>query len=149
MKRFKKFFAACLVLTLVFLPCAARTAESKGNESLQQSTSTLNVTPKEAWKIIRENKANPRFVLLDVRTPKEFFAGHIAGAVNIDFYSLSFNKELEKLDHSKTYLVYCRSGARSAAAQKVMFKMGFEKVTNMLGGILAWSKKGLPVVKEP
>ena len=108
--------------------------------------SPYDLTPKQAWEMIQKNKGNPNFVLLDVRTPKEFFARRIEGAINLDFYELNFNKELSKLDPSKTYLVYCKTGGRSASAQKIMFRMGFKKVYNMLGGTVDWKKVGLPMI---
>jgi len=87
-------------------------------------------------------------VMLDVRTPSEFEQGHIKGARNIDFNNqTSFAKEIADLDKSKTYLVYCRSGNRSAQAQKMMQELGLSTV-NLSGGIGAWQRAGLAIEKE-
>ena len=59
-------------------------------------------------------------VVLDVRTKKEFAAGHIAGTKNLDFHSPDFEKEISKLDKTKIYLVHCASGRRSALACEKM-----------------------------
>ncbi|MDE6298176.1 MAG: rhodanese-like domain-containing protein [Muribaculaceae bacterium] len=85
--------------------------------------------------------------LLDVRTPEEYDAGHIAGAVNIDIFDDGFlNEALERLDKSKPVAVYCRSGKRSADAANLLSSEGF-KVTNLLGGILAWEDDKKPIEK--
>lgn len=78
-------------------------------------------------------------VVLDVRTEDEFDQGIIPNATNIDIYKgQGFIYKLEELDKSKTYYVYCRSGARSGQACKIMNELGFEKAYNLVGGILAW-----------
>ena len=78
--------------------------------------------------------------VLDVRTPAEFDAGHIDGAVNIDWQAAGFVKKAgELLDKEKTVAVYCRSGRRSAAAGAALIKAGY-KVVNLLGGYEAWSR---------
>lgn len=94
-----------------------------------------------AEKMINDNKRNPGFVLLDVRTPEEFSEGYINGAENIDIKSPDFADKLDRLDKNKTYLVYCRKGGRSAKAMEIMKSKGFEKVYNMLGGITKWTEE--------
>jgi len=107
------------------------------------------ITPKEAWRMIQENQGNPNFVILDVRTPREFFKERIPGAVNLDFYAHTFNIDLSKLDRSKTYLVYCKSGVRSNSAIKLMQKLGFKKFYHINEGIDEWKKDGLPIASGP
>ena len=51
-------------------------------------------------------------VTLDVRTPGEFFAGHLENAINIDVEGMGFAEAVAELDKSKTYAVYCQSGRR-------------------------------------
>jgi rhodanese-related sulfurtransferase len=86
----------------------------------------------------KEVQNNPDAVLLDVRTAEEFNSGHLPDAVNIDIHSPSFMSDIEKLDKSKYYLVYCRSGARSYNACNIMANSGFTKLANMMGGIMSW-----------
>ena len=86
----------------------------------------------------REIEGNPDAILLDVRTPDEFNSGHLPKALNVDINDPSFMEEIEKLDKSKQYLVYCRSGARSYNACNIMSNNGFGKVANMMGGIISW-----------
>jgi rhodanese-related sulfurtransferase len=84
-------------------------------------------------------------VLLDIRTADEFDVYHLAGAINIDFYSESFAEELSRLDRATLYLIYCRTGRRTGTAEDnardLMDKLGFKRVLNMLGGIHAFVKE--------
>jgi phage shock protein E len=86
-------------------------------------------------------------VVLDVRTPKEFAAGHIAGATNIDWNAPDFPSKAAALDKSKTYLVHCAIGGRSAKASDKMAALQFTNVYNLEGGMKAWEKAGKPVEK--
>ncbi len=79
-------------------------------------------------------------VILDVRTPEETAEGIIKGAIEIDYQAEGFDAKIDKLDTSKTYLVYCRSGGRSGRTAKKMVSKGFKNVVNLKGGYLDWSK---------
>ena len=106
-----------------------------------------DVTPQEAYSLIQENKTNPNFVILDVRTPREFAGGHIEGAINLDYNSSSFKDDLNALDKTKMYLVYCRTARRSRGALDMMRALEFREVYHMLGGIVGWTSEGLPTKK--
>lgn len=106
-----------------------------------------DVTVKEAGAIIQDKKGNPDLVVLDVRTKEEFDAGHIDAALNLDVKSDKFRDEAGKLDKNRKYLVYCRSGKRSKAAQEILKELGFKEVINMTGGFMDWEKEGLPFKK--
>ncbi len=87
-------------------------------------------------------------IIIDVRTPEEFAQGHIQNAVNADFNDLSqFKAYLDTLDKNQTYLIYCRTGNRSAQAQKMMEEKGFTHISNLDGGIVSWQAAGHPLVK--
>jgi rhodanese-related sulfurtransferase len=89
-------------------------------------------------------------VLLDVRTPGEIREGHVAGAEFLDSSDPGFREHLDRLDRDRAYLVFCRSGMRSARTVVAMREKGFPAVWNVDGGILAWRRAGLPlVVPEP
>ena len=106
------------------------------------------VMPKEAYELIRANAGNADFVIIDVRTPDEFDEGHIEGAVNIDYYHPGFQSDVKKLDRSKTYLLYCRTGNRSGSAFRLFEELQFQKVYHMEGGTSRWKREGLPLTKK-
>lgn len=81
----------------------------------------------------------PGVVILDVRTPAEFNAGHIFGAINIDVEDPAFASNIAKLDKTADYAVYCRSGNRSSIAANQMKDAGFTSLTTLSGGLLSWN----------
>jgi len=91
----------------------------------------------DQWKESKEKDENA--VILDVRTEEEFMAGYIPEAINFDIHKgQEFLDEIGKMDKSKNYLVYCRSGARSASACGLMHQNGIENAYNLMGGITEW-----------
>ncbi len=77
--------------------------------------------------------------LVDVRTAKEFKAGHIKGAKNFDFFSSGqFKSGMESLDKNKTVYLYCQSGNRSQKAANKLVDAGFEEIVDLAGGYGAW-----------
>lgn len=92
----------------------------------------------DEWASELENDNNA--VILDVRTLAEVAQGVIPNAIHIDIYKgQDFIYELEELDKTKNYYVYCRSGNRSRQACRLMEQMGFENAYNLMGGIIEWN----------
>ena len=87
-------------------------------------------------------EGNDNAVVLDVRTPEEVAEGAIEGATKINFFDSNFAEQVDKLDKSKAYFIYCRSGRRSANACNIMAEKGFEKLYNLEGGYMAWEANG-------
>jgi rhodanese-related sulfurtransferase len=104
---------------------------------------TKKVDPVEFSEVI----AQPGVIILDVRTPEEFNAGHIANAININIADSDFSSEVSKLDKNATVAVYCRSANRSAVATNEMAELGFTDMYDMQGGIIDWEAAGGPVVQ--
>ncbi len=78
-------------------------------------------------------------LILDVRTEEELEDGYIPNAKHIDIYlGQGFIDELEKLDKTKNYYVYCRSGNRSGQACAIMNSIGFDNTQNLSGGFMNW-----------
>lgn len=100
-----------------------------------------HLTAKQCSKLLKEN---PKIVILDVRTAREFGSGHLKGAKNIDVKLESFAAKAGKLDRSKTYLVHCKSGGRSSLSLPILQKLGLAKIYHMKDGYIAWKKAGLP-----
>jgi phage shock protein E len=92
-------------------------------------------------------RADKKNVVLDVRTESEFKAGHIPGAMNIDVNAGDFDEKVAKLDKTKTYLVHCAAGGRSARASKRLEGMGFKELYDLAPGFRGWEKAGKPVEK--
>ncbi len=92
--------------------------------------------------------SQPGVTVIDVRTPAEFAAGHVDGAVNIDVQSPAFATQIATLDQAQPYALYCRSGNRSAAAMDQMTSAGFTDVTNLDGGLTDLANAGAPVVQS-
>lgn len=88
----------------------------------------------------RAIKKDSNAVILDVRTPGELQEGAIEGHIMINIMSPEFTEEIRKLDKSKNYYVYCRSGNRSVTACNFMASQGFDTLYNLLGGIGAWNQ---------
>ena len=105
-----------------------------------------DITNEASYQMIMDNKTDPDFIILDVRTAEEFDDGHIEDAIKIDFYSETFSEELDELNKTKTYLIYCRTANRSGQAMDMMKDLNFSEVYNMLGGIVEWEANGYPVV---
>ena len=105
-----------------------------------------SVAPSEAVGIIEQNSGSDGFVILDIRTPEEYGAGKIEGAINIDFYDADFSEQLDALDKDAHYVVYCNSGNRSGQALSTFSDLGFVQVDNLSTGITGWFGEGYPVV---
>jgi len=145
-----RFFRPALFFTLVALAATFSGCAYITGEAIKLPAVALvitNVSPVQADGLIRANQSNARFVILDVRAPSEYAGGHLPQAVNLDFNSSYFKAEAGRLDKNNTYLVYCRSGSRSAAASKILVELGFSYIYNVTGGITEWQAAGLPVVK--
>ncbi len=136
--RIRKLTFPVLTAILAFSSISCYTYASEG---------FMNISAGDSHALVQDNKDNPDFVILDVRTESEYNSGHIENAVNIDYYADDFEETLNTFDKNKTYLIYCRTGSRSAAVMKIMEKLEFTEVYNMQGGINKWQSEDYPVVK--
>lgn len=122
-----------LVLFVVLAGCGGSTSTAAGLELTSvEEVSEIVADPPEG------------LVILDIRTPEEFASGHIAGAVNIDYYAPDFEERLGVLDLDVPYVMYCNSGNRSGNTLPLMDSIGFDEVYELDGGIQAWLGAGLP-----
>lgn len=114
MKNINKFFILFIISTLLFASCSNRGYK---DINLKNAIKTIN------------NSTN--LIMLDVRTAEEYSSGNIPNSINIDVLSPDFKSKIELLDKNKEYLVYCRSGNRSAIASSIMATNGFIKIYNL------------------
>jgi len=95
--------------------------------------------------LARLAKKDPTVVVLDVRTPAEFAAGHVPGARNVSHDQLAGRVgELSEL-RDKDVVLYCRSGRRTALAEDVLRRAGFKRLLHLDGDYLAWQAQQRPV----
>ncbi|WP_339756236.1 rhodanese-like domain-containing protein [uncultured Winogradskyella sp.] len=88
---------------------------------------------------IKQLEEDNNYVVLDVRTQEEVDLGKIPNSIHIDIYKgQGFIYELQELDKTKNYYVYCRSGNRSGQACAIMNQLGFENAYNLVGGFNEW-----------
>jgi rhodanese-related sulfurtransferase len=132
------------ILAVTFVLAATlASADDKNAPATPDKPAHRDVKADEFEKLSRE----PDTVILDVRSAREYAAGHIKNSVLIDFNAKDFDEKIKQLDKSKTYLVHCAVGGRSAKACSKMDTFDFPKVVNLEGGIKAWEKAGKPVEK--
>ena len=87
-------------------------------------------------------------LIIDVRTPEEFIAGHVRGALLIDFKDASFDAKIAELDPNAEYIVYCRSGNRSAQAAARMREAGIGNIVDLGSLENASAKTGIDIVTD-
>jgi rhodanese-related sulfurtransferase len=99
------------------------------------------ITVEEAMRRVEAEDA----ILLDVRTPQEYCAEHVEGVRWIPLDQLS--QRVGELDKDKVILAcFCRSGSRSLRACEILKSLGFKKLFNVRGGLLAWKQAGFKTV---
>jgi rhodanese-related sulfurtransferase len=98
-----------------------------------------------ATEFVKANKNDA--VIIDVRTKREYDSGHVDGAINIDIYQRDFRVQIDNLDKSKRYFVYCKTGIRSKSAVNYMVQSGFTKVCDLEGGTNYLARAGVKMVQ--
>jgi len=137
-----------LLLSIASLvACMPLAAEDTAPPAKSAMTATKGYQDVDVTQFEKLRAANPKPVVLDVRTPEEFAAGHIPGSVLLDFRSPKFSDEIARLPKDKSYLVHCAVGGRSAKACEKMTQIGFTNLVNLKGGFKAWQAEGKPVEK--
>src|ERR1700733_2040157 len=90
---------------------------------------------------------NHNALILDLRAPEFFAAGHLAGARHVTPEQLTKAAETFKKHKDKPIVLYCESGAMSASAVRTFSSQGFAKVCSLRGGVAAWRSDNLPLSK--
>lgn len=128
MKINKLLFVLLAASSLFLLSCESKNNSSQGESLLEPSTFLAKLKTDQG-------------TLIDVRTPKEFNAGSIPEAINIDFRSSEFEEQISAINRDTPLYLFCRSGGRSSKAFKKAKNLGFAKVYDMKGGYLEYSNR--------
>jgi rhodanese-related sulfurtransferase len=126
-----------VLFALFFVLSSTSFAQTAAKDSIQ----VLSIAQFEKMATKKKSK------IIDVRTPEEVEEGHLADATTINFLSPDFTSQVASLNKKGTYLLYCRSGARTRKAADAMRKMGFKHVYMLEGGINAWKEAGKTIEK--
>lgn len=141
------------LVSLLLVGCQAQEQEQTQSGKQEESAARTEQAPQlDAFANVNVDMAQQLIatgdvIILDVRTPREYQAGHIEGAQLMDFYGQDFSEELAGLPKDKKYLVYCASGNRSGQAVTMMKSLNFQEAHNMMGGIGAWRSKSYKTVQ--
>ena len=115
-----------LLSALMFTGCAG--------PSNHQTNTYRSITMDEAVAMMEQENG---YIILDVRRPDVFVAGHIPGAINVANETIGTSEIPELPDKNQLIMVYCRSGRRSKEASEKLVKLGYTNIVEF-GGILDW-----------
>ncbi|QBZ98161.1 rhodanese-like domain-containing protein [Flavobacterium sangjuense] len=121
-------FISLLFLSFLFISCQGQTSKA--------------IQTVDAKSFAEKLKANENPQLLDVRTPEEYSAEHIADAKNVNWNDDNFVAKAKTYDKSKPIFVYCKVGGRSSQAADKLAELGFKEIYNLDGGFMKWKALG-------
>lgn len=135
MKKLNIYIALILVMSL-FACNGQQSSDTHQSAKTEEVTSTV-IMSSQPISVLDEVQMD-EILLIDVRTPEEYKAGHVENALNINFFDENFTDQIKELNTDKTLYLYCRSGKRSMNASKALSALGY-KVVNLEGGYNAYS----------
>jgi len=148
----KRLLSLLVVLTLIVAVLPTFPASAQDDPIMKRLVEYNNNLPK-GYGLISVDELNvllvekKPIVLLDVREPAEFEAGHIAGSIHIPIRELAKNLNLLP-DLNAEIIVVCKGGARAALGMAGLQILGYKNVKTLKGGFDAWVGEDLPVTKE-
>ncbi len=137
-----KYWMMAIVALFTSIQWGIASPEEKAPKPLKAGYHEIKA--KKAGQLLKKHKD---LVVLDIRTEKEFVAGHITKAKHVDYYEDDFKARLEKLDRKAPYLVHCASGGRSGRSMEIFRDLGFTRIYHMNDGFKGWEKQKLPIKK--
>lgn len=99
--------------------------------------------------LVQRQAAGEKVLVIDVRSPDEFAAGHVPGAINVPVDSITGNEAILKDWKQKPVVLYCKSGRRAAMAASTLEKQGFIRLEHLTGDIGGWQAQGRPMATAP
>ncbi len=146
----RKIAVYAIAVSILFLGGCTSQVQQKEQSALSAAKSVeekvfVRISPED----FAQKSASGEYTVIDVRTPQEYAQARITdNALNIDINGDDFARRMVALPKDKKYLVYCRSGNRSAKAVAFMKKHGFNHVEELIGGINAWQAAGYAVTSD-
>jgi phage shock protein E len=132
-----------LAMGLGLMACTGDETDLRGASAQDAGVRAAAVEPAQAR---GEPAAERRVVYVDVRTPEEWAAGHVEGAIHIPHTELAARwRELDAY-RDDDIVLYCRTGRRSGIAEQILTQAGFERLHNG-GGLTDMQRQGVPVVR--
>lgn len=99
--------------------------------------------------LLQRQAAGEKVLVVDVRSPAEFAAGHVPGAINLPVDALTGNEPALRDWKQKPVVLYCKSGRRAGIAADRLEKQGFARLEHLAGDIGGWVAQGRPVTTVP
>ena len=140
-ERFVIFAATMLAATASIADQAGPTPGQPASAPAAASASLPLISPQALLE--RQARGDASLFVLDVRTPKEYAAGHVPGAVNVPYDQVA--SHLAEIPKDKDVVLYCQSGRRAGLAAEVLEAGGYTKLGHLQGDMQAWLKDGRPV----
>jgi phage shock protein E len=139
--RFVVFAATMLAAAVSIADQAGQTPSQPAPAPAAASASLPLISPQALLE--RQARGDASLFVLDVRTPKEYAAGHVPGAVNIPYDQVA--SQLAEIPKDKEVVLYCHSGRRAGLAAEVLEANGYTKLEHLQGDMQAWVNDGRPV----
>ncbi len=148
MRNMRRWLIGASVVLAAFVLLPGGCVKSSPAEPVPvDSVGVKNITPQQAFELIKAHKGDANFVIIDDQPSAQFEKLHISDAVNISLSIVddtSFRNQVSGLDKNKIYLTYCPTGCGASA--RIMRELGFQEVYNMTGGLKRWVEEGLPAL---
>jgi len=141
------FFLAFILFSPLTICLSCQT---KADQTTSEQTPAGQITAGSPVKEINSQEAKnileqqPGTIILDVRTPQEYAAGHLKKALLFNLYAPDFTSQISRLDPAKTYLIYCAVGGRSKQATNILKQKGFKHIYDASQGFNALKAAGIP-----
>ena len=135
-------FAATMLTAAVSIADQAGPTPSQPAAAPAAASGSLPLISPQAL-LERQAKKDQSVFVLDVRTPEEYAAGHVPGAVNVPYDQVA--SHLAEIPKDKDVVIYCRSGRRTGLAAEVLEANGYTKLVHLQGDMQAWLQDGRPV----
>lgn len=138
-----------IVLLMIAISYSLSSCHTASSQKKLQKTVTTATTPQTIQVIdvatFEKGVAQTDAQIIDVRTDREWDAGHIKGANHFQINNPNWQAQIETLDKDAPVYLYCAKGGRSARSAKQLKKAGFTQIYDLNGGITDWKKEGKPI----